>query len=141
NFRRTMKRFAVLGIAALLASTASVAHAQIVSVTARAGVFVPIGDYGEATAETDELLREREGTFAFGGSINLDPPLSPFGVRFSADYVTGSTISSSGISDGSDDEGDASTLYVAGDLILTPLPRLIIVQPFAVVGAGYRHIS
>ena len=129
----------IAAVVALLAPTD--AAGQLLSVTAQAGFFVPIGDYDDATAEADELIREREGTFAFGGSINLNLPLSPFGVRFSADYVTGSTLSQGGVTGGSKNSGDANTLYLAGDAVLTPLPRLLFLEPFVLVGAGYRNTS
>lgn len=134
------KRYLVLAaLLGLLTPVDSVA--QVLSVTARAGVFAPVGDYDEAQASADELLREREGNFAFGASINLKPPLSPFGVRFVTDYVTGSTLSRDGVTNGPEDNADAKTLYTGGDVLLTPIPRLLILQPFVAVGAGYRHTS
>ena len=135
-----MKNLAVAVLAgALFLGAAADASAQILSLTARGGLFAPIGDYDEAQGEADEILRDREGQFTFGGAINLNPPLSPFALRLNADYVTGSTLSREGVTGGAENEGDAETLYIAGDLILTPLPRIIVLQPFVAVGAGYRH--
>jgi hypothetical protein len=53
-------------------------------------------------------------------------------------YASGATLNEGGV-DGQDDIGEGKLLAVAGDLVLRPIPRLLIVQPYLIAGAGLRR--
>jgi len=124
--------------AALLVSGAADASAQRIQVVPRAGVFVSGSSLGEVREGTEAIKADLEGGLGVGLAVELGMPFSPFGLRAGFDYATDSKISTTGISGGSDEAG-AKLLAVAGDLVFRPLPRLVVVQPYLLAGAGLKR--
>ncbi len=129
---------AVLAAVTLLVSGAAGASAQRIQVVPRAGVFVSGSSLGELREGTEVIKAELEGGLGVGLGIEFGMPLSPFGFRAGFDYATDSKISASGISDGNGEAG-AKLLAVAGDLVFRPLPRLLLIQPYLLAGAGVKR--
>jgi hypothetical protein len=61
-------------------------------------------------------------------------------LRGSFAYATGATISRAGIS-GRSKIGDGSVLVGSADVLLRPLPRIIIARPYLLGGLGYKKES
>lgn len=129
---------AVLAAATLFVTGAAEASAQRVQVVPRAGVFVSGSSLGEVQTALGDVKAEMEGGLGVGLGIELGVPLSPFGFRAGFDYATDSKISGEGISAGSGEAG-AKLLAVTGDLMFRPLPRLLVVQPYLLAGAGVKR--
>src|SRR5690606_27209577 len=136
NMRTVTK--AVLAAVTLLVAGAAGASAQRIQVVPRAGVFVSGSSLGEVREGTEAIEADLEGGLGVGLGIEFGMPLSPFGFRAGFDYATDSKISASGINEASGEAG-AKLLAVAGDLVFRPLPRLLVVQPYLLAGAGVKR--
>lgn len=121
----------VLAAVAVFAPVAA-AQAQGISVTPSVGMYIPASDLYALRDGTTQATIDKEGTFALG--LNVE-----FGMlRGTVAYASGAQINEGGVS-GQENIGDGKLLAVAGDLVLRPIPRLIIVQPYLIAGAGFRQ--
>lgn len=125
-----MRRLALFGIAAFgMAALPQISTAQGISITPQIGVYIP-GDSFDALEQGGQEVRvKKEGSLALG--LNLDLGI----LRGSLAYASAATLSESGTTG---EIGDGKILAVAADLVLRPLPR-ILVQPYLLVGAGLRR--
>lgn len=106
----------------------AVSHAQ--SITPQIGVYVPGNSFESVRAGADSVSVAKEGTLALG--LNLE-----FGwLRGSLAYASAAKLNRSGTSG---DVGTGKLLAVAGDVVLRPIPRLLVVQPYLIGGAGLRR--
>lgn len=126
-----MKRFMFVIAAAALAVPA-VSHAQGISVTPAAGLYIPASDLYHLRDEAREATVDKEGTFAMGLNVEFGS------LRGSIAYASGATLNDRGV-ENRGEIGEGKVLAVAGDLVLRPIPRLIIVQPYLLLGAGLRR--
>ena len=126
--RRSLFAAAVVG--GLLALPAVPAAAQVY-ITPSLGVFIPASDLEDLEGQAEQTSFDRSGTLGLGLNIELG------WLRGSVAYATGATISDEGIS-GEDEIGDGSVLAVAADLVVRPLPRLL-VQPYLLGGLGLKR--
>jgi hypothetical protein len=126
-----MKRsFLVLAAAAMLAPVA--AQAQGISVTPSVGMYIPASDLYQLRDDATQATIDKEGTFALG--MNID-----FGMlRGTIAYASGAQINQRGVTN-QENIGDGKLLAIAGDLVLRPIPRLIVIQPYLIAGAGFRQ--
>lgn len=127
-----MKRvlFGTTVVAALIGVPAGHAAAQIY-ITPAAGVFIPASDLEDLQGQAEQTAFERSGTLGLG--LNVE-----FGwLRGSIAYASGATISEEGV-DGEDEIGDGSVLAAAADIIVRPLPR-VLVQPYLLGGVGLKR--
>ncbi|MBR9988335.1 MAG: hypothetical protein KFH98_01205 [Gemmatimonadetes bacterium] len=108
---------------------AAPAAAQIY-ITPAAGVFIPATDLEDLEGQAEQTRFERSGTFGIGLNIEMGM------LRGSLAYATGATISEDGVGGG--DIGDGSVLAAAADLVIRPLPRLL-VQPYLLGGVGLKR--
>ena len=127
-----MKRYMfALAAAALLVPTVS--RAQGISVTPTAGVYIPASDLYQLRDDAEQIFTvDKEGTFALGANIELGM------FRGTLAYASGAQLNQRGVSN-NDAIGEGKVLAVAGDVVLRPIPRLIIVQPYLLAGAGLRR--
>lgn len=124
-----MKRTLFILGAALVIPAA--ANAQGVHVTPSVGVYIPANDLYSLRDEAQQITVEKEGTFALG--VNVD-----FGkLRGSIAYASGAQLNERGVQN-RENVGEGKLLAVAGDVVLRPLPRLL-VQPYLILGAGLRR--
>jgi len=127
-----LKGLATSVIAIGLAALPAGAVAQGVSVTPMIGAYVPAGSFGEIRQAANDLERERESTFGLG--LNVE-----FGLlRASLAYATGAQINESGVTD-RENLGEGSVLVGTADLVIRPIPRLLVVQPYLVAGGGFKN--
>lgn len=111
-----------------LTGIATVARAQ--SITAMVGGYVPGNSVNQVTSGAQSVAESRQGTLSLGA--NLDFGL----IRLSGAYATGTTIRNAN----RQDIGKGNLFGVAGDLVVRPLPR-ILVQPYLLAGAGERFVK
>ncbi|HSJ24253.1 MAG TPA: outer membrane beta-barrel protein [Longimicrobiales bacterium] len=121
--------YMLLAVAALAAAPAT-AQAQI-HVTPALGAWIPASDLQGVRSGAEQLELDRRGTLALG--LNVDVGW----LRGSIAYASGATISEDGV-EGREQIGDGSVLAVAADLVLRPLPRLL-VQPYGLAGLGFKR--
>jgi hypothetical protein len=114
--------------AALIALTLGTAPlaAQGIHVATLAGAYIPGSEWREIRSGAERVRIERAGSLALGLNLELGS------LRGSLGYVTGSRISEEGVAG---DIGDGSLLTAALDLVIRPLPRLL-VQPYLFGGPG-----
>jgi hypothetical protein len=129
-----MKRNMFVTVAAVAAFVAMPAEgAAQLHVTPAIGAYIPASNLQALREETQQRRLEREGTFGLG--LNLDAGW----LRGSIAYASGASISESGVQN-RDALGDGSVLAVAADLVLRPLPRLL-VQPYLLGGLGLKRLD
>jgi hypothetical protein len=114
------------------------AYAQVpginVHLGARAGVFSPLSPLAE-TAQGDLKLKNGLG---IGASIELDIPLSPVNVRANVDAAMGAKLE---LEDTELEGTEVDVIAFTGDLVFRPLPRIVVVQPYLLAGAGIKRYS
>jgi hypothetical protein len=122
-----------VAIGLALAACVTQAAAQGIAVTPLVGAYIPGGSFGELRAGAQDTEYKRKATLGLGANIDFGS------LRVSAAYASGATISQESGVGNDDDIGDGSVLSVAADLVLRPLPRLIVLQPYLFGGAGLKH--
>lgn len=127
---RKVLLFAVVMLGA--AALPGVLHAQGITVTPQIGVYVPGDDFESLRAGADSIRVDNEGTLALG--LNIDLGI----LRGSVAYASSAKLNRRGVL-GQDQIGEGKVLAVAGDLVLRPIPRLLILQPYLLAGAGLRR--
>ena len=127
----------MMGVLASLALGAVPASAQV-SVLPRVGFYSPASDLAAAQDALGEVVDDRGGSLALGLALEMGVPLSSLGVRVGFDYVTGSEFT---YEDEAAVEATAeqTMLVVTGDVVLRPIPRLLVVQPYLLAGAGLKR--
>lgn len=118
------------GAAALLLPAA--VHAQGISVTPSVGVYIPASDLYQLRDDAQQITVDKEGTFALGLNVELGM------LRGTLAYASGAQLNERGVQN-QENIGEGKLLAVAADLVLRPLPRLIVVQPYLIAGAGLRR--
>ncbi|HEX2167694.1 MAG TPA: hypothetical protein VHG09_10725 [Longimicrobiales bacterium] len=126
-----MKRLLFTVIAAGFLAVPAAPVAAQVYITPAAGVFIPASDLEDLEAEAEQTRLDRSGTLGLGLNVELG------WLRGSIAYASGATISEDGV-EGEDEIGDGSVLAVAADIIVRPLPRLL-VQPYLLGGVGLKR--
>jgi len=118
--------------AAMIAGTSAGAHAQGLTITPSFGAYIPASDLRDLRDEAEDRRLDRSGTFGLGLAVEAG------WLRGSLAYASGATISEDEGLEG--DVGDGSVLAVAADIVLRPLPR-IIVQPYLLGGIGLKRLD
>jgi hypothetical protein len=124
--RKILFGFLVLGAVALPAET----QAQGITFTPQIGVYIPGDDFESVRSGADSVRVNKEGALALG--LNVDIGF----LRGSIAYASAATLNGSG-SQG--EVGEGKLLAAAADLVLRPIPRLLILQPYLIAGAGMRR--
>ena len=110
----------------LLAIVALPMRAQI-SITPMIGGYIPASDVNQVTGNAQDVAKTREGTLSLGANIDLGA------LRGTVMYASGTTIKNAN----KEDIGKGSVLAAGADLVIRPLPR-ILVQPYLVAGAAQK---
>ena len=121
---------ALLSSTMALAVLAGSARAQV-TITPMIGGYVPASNMHQVTGTAENIAKTRDGTLSLGGAVD-------FGMlRGTLMYASGTTIKNVN----NDDIGKGSVLGAAADLVIRPLPR-VLVQPYLIAGGGqtfYRY--
>ncbi|MGH7445650.1 MAG: outer membrane beta-barrel protein [Longimicrobiales bacterium] len=130
-------RYATLLAAPLLAlAVAAPAQAQgRLTVTPLIGGYIPGNDIQEIADGAEQVSIDKEATLGLGLNVELG------WLRGSVAYASGAKITadSSGTPGVEGEIGEGSVLAAAADLVLRPIPRLIIVQPYLLGGVGLKR--
>lgn len=119
-------------VIALAALNATSVEAQI-HITPSLGAYIPASDLKDLRSQADQTRLNREGTLGLG--LNLEMGF----LRGSIAYASGAKITDEGV-ENRGELGDGSVLAVAADLVLRPLPRLL-VQPYLLGGVGFKRFD
>lgn len=122
----------------LLVLAAPPAQAQTFSVIGKAGGYLPVSDTYEITNELESLVVAKQADLALGGGIEISPLFWPVDLRIGADYLTGAEVTTDGVA-GETVVADGTLLMLSGDVVLRPLPRIVVVQPYLLGGIGYKR--
>lgn len=128
----------------LCASTGAPLAAQLPGVglelVPKIGFYTPAADLEAAATAAGAIIDDRGGSLALGLALDFGVALAPVSFRVGFDYVTGSEFSYADTTGaGFEASGEQAMLALAGDVVLKPLPRLIIVQPYLLAGAGVKR--
>jgi hypothetical protein len=131
-----MKKHLMLAIALVaVAAVPRASHAQI-GVTPQIGVYIPGNDFHSIRAGADSIRAKSEGALALG--LNVD-----FGMlRGSVAYASAAKLvrSCPSCAPGVEGEvGEGKLLAAAVDVVLRPIPRLLVLQPYLLIGGGLRR--
>ena len=132
---------APLLLAVVLLSDVEPSQAQSVRLLPSVGLYVPVSDLGEVTGGgldgTIELGRTKS-TVALGLAGELGSRQRPLGLRLGTTYGTNSEVPIGGVGCTT---CSARTSLLVVDLAVTlrPIPRLIVVQPYLLLGGGVRR--
>ena len=117
---------ALLSTTIALAALAGSARAQV-TITPMIGGYVPASDMHQVTGTAQDLAKTRDGTLSLGANVD-------FGMlRGTVMYASGTTIKNANEAD----IGKGSVLAMAADVVVRPLPRLL-VQPYVLGGGGQK---
>ena len=132
-----MKKVTVFGFAILaLALMPRVSHAQGISITPQIGVYVPANNLDSLRSGAQQVRVKREGDLALGLNIDLGF------LRGTVAYASAAKLNQKSTIGGTETQvGEGKLLAVAGDIVLRPIPRLIVVQPYLLAGAGLRRAN
>lgn len=139
---RSMK---LLITTALLATATVRAEAQVpgidVSLVPKIGFYIAAADLQAAATAAGEIVDDRGGSLAVGLGLDFAVPLSPLSFRVGFDYVTSSefTYADTTGAGGLEASGEQTMLAIAGDIVLRPIPRLVVLQPYLLAGAGVKR--
>ncbi len=129
---------ALAGAGMLLASAAGALQAQSITLSPLLGVYTQANslDQLKTNANTD-LSVKRESALALGGNLEIGF------LRASLNYVSGATLNcKSGCSvSGTNDLGKGKILMGAADAVIRPIPRLVVFQPYALAGIGFKNFD
>jgi hypothetical protein len=127
-----MKRY-MFALAAGVLLVPAMSHAQGITVTPSIGVYIPASDVYQLRDDAQQIFNvDKEGTLALGLNVQLGM------LRGSIAYASGAQLNERGVQN-REAVGEGKLLTVAGDVVLRPIPRLIIVQPYLIAGAGLRR--
>jgi opacity protein-like surface antigen len=127
-----MKRLLFVLAAAALAAPAAV-HAQSITVTPSAGLYIPASDFYHLRDDAQRATIEKEGTLGLGLNVEFGS------LRGSIAYATGSQINDRDGVVNQENIGEGTVLAIAGDFVFRPIPRIVVVQPYLLLGAGLRR--
>jgi hypothetical protein len=127
-----MRRFRSMGIACALVALPAAAAAQI-GITPRVGIYIPAGEFSEFEDQAEQTIEvDKEAALTLGATLDLGRFYAGF------DYVTGSTLTESGVG-GEDEVGDGTLLAAAAGIRLQL--GLPLIQPHVRLGAGLKRLD
>ncbi len=120
----------ILLAASVVLVAAAGADAQGLRVTPMIGAYVQGNSFNQLRSNADMIDVSRSSALALGAAVE-------FGfLRGSLAYASGATVSQNGVQG---DVGTGKLLAGAVDLVLRPLPRVIVIQPYVLGGIGFKN--
>ncbi len=134
-------RKAILAAAALALAAAPVrgqGDGLDVRVVPRVGLYESLTSLAEIEEAGRTAAAELGGSLAIGLSAQVDLGVMPIGIRGTVDYATGSKIywDEDGLRT---EEGEATVLSAAADVLVRVLPRTFILSPYLFAGGGLKQ--
>ena len=140
------KKTRLVVVLAALGLAAAQVEAQVPGVglelVPKIGFYTAAADLQAASTAAGEIVDDRGGSLALGLAADFGVALIPVSFRVGFDYVSGSEFTYADTT-GADVEasGEQTMLAIAGDVVLRPLPRLVVVQPYLLAGAGVKRYA
>ncbi len=129
---------ALAGAAALLLVGGGAAQAQHITFAPTVGVYTQANSLDQLRTNADSIVGvKRASGLALGGNLELGF------LRATLNYVSGATIdcrSGCGFQ-GTGEIGKGKILMGAADAVLRPIPRIVIFQPYAIAGIGFKKFD
>lgn len=118
-----------------LAVAAPVQAQGRLTITPLIGGYIPGNDVHDLQTGAEEVTVDKEAALGLGLNVELG------WLRGSLAYASGATVNVEDIGDPTleGEIGEGSVLAIAAGVVLRPLPRLIVVQPYLVGGAGLKR--
>jgi hypothetical protein len=133
--RITLLPAALLAGLCLSSVGAAPASAQNVVLAPKLGLYIPASGLGDFRDQTRTVARDRAGSLAIGLGLELDLPVLPVNLRGNLEFATGARVTAGGQTER---EVESTLLAVVGDVVFRPIPRLIVVQPYFLLGGGMK---
>jgi hypothetical protein len=112
-----------------------------VAVLAKGGAFLSgISTVEDISGAAGSTLGGQQSVFTWGGSMALGSRNGPLNARLTGLRTTSSLVSATEGIDNDVGSVPEKLLLLTGDLVLRPIPRLLI-QPYAIGGVGGRRLS
>ena len=127
-----MKKF-LLFVATAAGMSVIPAVAQAQTITPQIGFYIPGNSVDSIRSAAKEVRVNREGTLALGLNIDLGV------LRGSIAYASAAKLNEK--TSTNTDVGEGKLIAAAADLVLRPIPRLIVIQPYVLAGAGVRRAN
>lgn len=127
----------VAGAVLLLAVTSGGGVAQGITVSPLLGAYTQANSVDQLRGNVNTMSIERQSALALGANLEVGF------FRASLNYVSGATMRQSG-NDWPQITGDVGTgriLMGAADAVFRPIPRLVVLQPYALAGIGFKNFS
>ena len=105
----------------------------------RIGLYQPLSDLGQIGDAATNTANELSGSLAIGLGAELAIALLPVDIRFNLDYATGSEVRVEDGDVGTAAGTETTLLALVGDVMLRPIPRIIIAQPYFFAGGGLKQ--
>ncbi len=124
------------GAALLLALGAGAAHAQSITISPLVGVYGQANSLDHLRSQADSIFNvKRESALALGANLELGF------LRASLNYVSGATIQAKSGTSVTGDLGKGKILMGAADAVIRPIPRIVVFQPYALAGIGFKKFD
>jgi len=131
-----MKKYLLLGMAVLaVAAVPRASHAQI-GVTPQIGVYIPGNDFHSLRAGADSIRAKSEGALALGLNVEFGMLRGSVAYASAAKIVRNCPSCAPGVAG---EVGEGKLLAAAVDVVLRPIPRILVLQPYVLVGGGLRR--
>lgn len=122
--------------AVVLVALGDGASAQGIAISPLVGVYSQANSLDQLRKNANTLSIKRESALALGGNVEIGF------LRASVNYVSGATINAkSGSPSITGDVGKGKILMGAADAVIRPIPRLIVFQPYALAGLGFKKFD
>ncbi len=132
----TKRGLSALGGAVLLLALGSgSARAQSITISPLVGVYTQANSLDQLRAQADTISIKRQSALALGANVELGF------LRASLNYVSGATIQAKSGTSITGDLGKGQILMGAADAVLRPIPRIVIFQPYALAGIGFKKFD
>jgi len=109
--------------------------AQGVAIAPTIGAYVPAGSFSELERSGSASELKRGATLGVGLNIDLGALRGTFA------YASGAQIDEEGDINNREDIGDGSVLVGTAALVLRPIPRILILQPYLLIGGGFKQLN
>lgn len=128
---------AVAGAALLLAVSSGGAAAQGLTISPLLGAYTQANSVDQLRGNVKTMSIQRESALALGANLEVGF------FRASLNYVSGATVKQSGndFPDITGSVGKGRILMGAADVVIRPIPRLVVLQPYALAGIGFKNFS
>jgi hypothetical protein len=106
-------------------------HAQGITLAPMFGAYTQASSFASLRSNAQELRVERETALALGLNVEFGA------VRGSLAYVSGATLNEKGASN-TTEIGEGTLIAGAIDLLIRPVARIVIFQPYLFIGGGFK---